>query len=85
MTKAILGKQRRFESKDLDIPSTRNYDAVAIKAIREQLQISQATLAMILNTSLSTVQQWEHGVNSPAGSSARLLQILERKGVEAFQ
>lgn len=85
MTKANLGKWRRFETKELDLPPTRDYDAAAIKALREQLQISQANLARILNTSLITVQQWEHEVNRPSGTSARLLQILERKGIEAFQ
>lgn len=32
------------------------YDSAAIKALRERFQISQATLAAILNTSLATVK-----------------------------
>ena len=41
-------------------------------------------LAAILNTSLSTVKHWEIGIKRPGGTSAKLLDILQRKGVEAL-
>jgi putative transcriptional regulator len=40
-------------------------------------------LAAVLNTSLSTVQKWEIGEKHPSGSSLKLLNLLERKGLEA--
>jgi putative transcriptional regulator len=38
----------------------------------------------ILNTSLSTVRQWEIGQKRPGGTSLKLLDLLDRKGLEAL-
>ena len=59
------------------------FDAARIRALREQLNLSQAVLASVLNASLSTVRQWELGAKKPSGPSAKLLDLLERKGLEA--
>lgn len=40
-----------------------------IKALREQLRLSQPVFARYLNTSVSTVQKWETGVKRPCGVS----------------
>ena len=40
-------------------------------------------LASVLNTSTSTVRKWEVGDKRPSGPSQKLLDILERKGLEA--
>ena len=58
------------------------YDAQRIKALRERLRLSQAVLASVLNTSLSTVRKWEVGDKHPNGPSSKLLDIIERKGLE---
>jgi putative transcriptional regulator len=60
------------------------YSSDAIKAVRERYKISQAVLASVLNTSLSTVRQWEIGHKHPSGPSAKLLDLLDRKGLEAL-
>lgn len=60
------------------------YDAEKIRAIRERYQISQAVLAAILNTSPSTVRQWEIGKKHPSGPSQKLLNLLDRKGIAAL-
>lgn len=54
-----------------------------IKALREKAHISQAVFAAVLNTSLSTVQKWEVGDKKPSGPSLKLLNLIERKGLEA--
>lgn len=54
-----------------------------IKALRKELHVSQAVLAAILNTSVSTVQKWEVGEKKPSGPSLKLLNIIERKGLDA--
>lgn len=84
MTHNSQRPQRRFETREIAVPTVPEYDADAIKALRERLHISQAMLATILNTSLSTVKQWEIGIKRPGGTSAKLLDILERKGIEAL-
>ena len=54
-----------------------------IRALRAHLQVSQAVLAAVLNISLSTVRKWEVGDKHPSGPSLKLLNLLERKGLEA--
>ena len=54
-----------------------------IKSLREQAHLSQAVFAAVLNTSLSTVQKWEVGDKRPSGPSLKLLNLIERKGLEA--
>lgn len=56
----------------------------AIKAVRSRYKISQAVLASVLNTSVSTVRQWEIGDKHPSGPSAKLLDLLDRKGLEVL-
>jgi len=60
------------------------YDSRAIRALRKKLAISQAVLAAILNTSVSTVRKWECGDKHPSGPSLKLLHLIDRKGLEAL-
>ena len=64
--------------------SSYDYDSEKIRALRDRFKLSQAVLASILNTSLSTVRQWEIGDKHPSGPSQKLLDLLERKGLEAL-
>jgi putative transcriptional regulator len=54
-----------------------------IKSLRKRAHVSQAVFAAVLNTSLSTVQKWEVGDKKPSGPSLKLLNLIERKGLEA--
>ena len=67
----------------IDKRKMQKYDAEKVKALRERLHLSQAVLASVLNTSTSTVRKWEVGDKRPSGPSQKLLDILERKGLEA--
>ncbi len=58
------------------------YSSRKIKALRTRHHLSQAVLATVLNTSLSTVRQWEIGEKHPSGPSLKLLNLLDRKGLE---
>jgi len=60
------------------------YSARKIRALRLRHKLSQAVLASVLNTSLSTVRQWEIGAKHPRGPSLKLLHLLDRKGIEAL-
>ena len=73
-------KMNKFDVLCLDpIPA---YDSKKIRALRDHLQLSQAVLAAVLNTSLSTVRKWEIGEKHPSGPSLKLLNLLDRKGLE---
>ncbi|MBO4793539.1 MAG: helix-turn-helix domain-containing protein [Deltaproteobacteria bacterium] len=60
------------------------YTAETVKGLRQRLNISQSVLAAIINTSAATVRAWEAGGKKPGGPSCKLLDLLERKGVEAL-
>ncbi|HBH39522.1 MAG TPA: transcriptional regulator [Curvibacter sp.] len=74
-------KQQKIEALCMEpIPA---YDSARVRALREQLKLSQTVLASVLNTSASTVRKWEQGEKQPSGPSLKLLDLLERKGLEA--
>ena len=60
------------------------YTPERIVSIRKKLKLSQAALACIFNISPSTVQKWEQGNKKPTGAAQKLLDILERKGIEVL-
>jgi len=68
----------------LCLPDIKEYSPEEIVALRKRFKLSQAALATIFNVSLSTVQKWERGIKKPTGSSRKLLDIMERKGIEAL-
>ena len=49
-------------------------------------KMSQAVFASFLNVSVSTVQKWESPAaqKHPSGAAAKLLQLVEAKGVETL-
>ena len=68
----------------LCLPEVKEYSPENIVSIRKELKLSQAALASVFNISPSTVQKWEQGNKKPAGASKKLLDIIERKGLEAL-
>jgi putative transcriptional regulator len=46
--------------------------------------MSQSVFAAVLNVGRTTVAQWEQGRKKPAGSAVRLLDVIDRKGVDAI-
>lgn len=79
----IIDKRRleEFKARHLPVP---DYPPEKIQALRERFHLSQAALASFLNTSLSTVRQWEIGHRHPGGPSLKLLHLLDRKGLDAL-
>ena len=72
---------RDFETQCLPPPA---YTAEMIRHLRDNLHISQAVFAAYLNASISTVQKWENGDKKPSGEAARLLSVIERKGLDVL-
>lgn len=73
---------REFDA--LCLPPIKKYTAAQIKQIRTRNKASQAVFAAYLNTSPSTVQKWEQGAKIPNGPSLKLLDLVDRKGIEAL-
>jgi putative transcriptional regulator len=56
----------------------------AIRKIREQSHMSQATFALALNVSAVLISKWERGEVRPSGPSLKLLTLADKKGIEAI-
>lgn len=69
---------------NLCLPEIKEYTPQKIATIRKKFKLSQAALASVFNVSTSTVQKWEQGNKKPTGASKKLLDIMERKGLEAL-
>jgi putative transcriptional regulator len=75
-------RMRQYEALCLDPMPV--YSSESIRELRDRYRVSQAVLAAVLNTSLSTVRQWEIGEKRPSGPSVKLLNLLDRKGLQAL-
>jgi putative transcriptional regulator len=76
---------RRMRSYDaLCLEPVPHYSSASIRALRTRHKLSQAVFASVLNTSLSTVRQWEIGDKHPSGPSLKLLHLLDKKGLEVL-
>lgn len=56
-----------------------------IQKVRLRENISQPVFASYLNVTPSTVKKWETGENVPSGAALRLLQIIDRNGLDVIQ
>ena len=83
-TAGFIDRRRMQEYDALCLAPIPDFTSESIRALRERLQISQAVLAAVLNTSLSTARQWEIGTKHPSGPSQKLLDLLDRKGLEGL-
>ncbi len=68
----------------LCFPDVQEYSPAQIVSLRKKFKLSQASLASIFNISPSTVRKWEQGQKEPAGASRKLLDLMERKGIEVL-
>ena len=75
-------KMRQYDA--LCLAPIPEYDGEKIRSLSDHYQLSQTVLASLLNTSPSAVRQWERGDKHPSGPSQKLLNLLERKGLEAL-
>ncbi len=80
----FIDKRKMREYDFLCMEPVTPYTAEQIRSLRERYHLSQAVMAAVLNTSVSTIQKWEVGDKRPAGPSLKLLSILDRKGLEAL-
>lgn len=80
----FIDKRKMREYDALCLEPVPSYTKEGIRALRDRFQLSQAVLAAVLNTSMSTVRQWEIGEKRPSGPSLKLLHLLDRKGLEAL-
>jgi len=82
----LISKQDMAKMK-LICQSPPEYSPEKVTAIRvEKAKVSQSVLASILNVSVSAVQKWESPSSGkhPSGAAAKLLQLIDKKGLESI-
>ncbi|MGF6765044.1 hypothetical protein P3T24_005378 [Paraburkholderia sp. GAS33] len=52
--------------------------------LRKDVNVSQSVFAIYLNTAVSTVRKWEQGDKNLSGIAARMLQLVQKNGLEIF-
>jgi len=80
----FIDKRKMQEYDALCLEPIPDYNGNEIKRIRTSHNLSQAVFAAVLNTTVSTVVQWEGGKKHPRGTSLKLLNLVDRKGLEVI-
>ncbi|HKM97425.1 MAG TPA: NadS family protein [Buttiauxella sp.] len=57
--------------------SVTRYEIADVKAIREQLNVSQGEMAKALGTSVDTIKSWETKRRNPTGLAAKVLAAIQ--------
>jgi putative transcriptional regulator len=72
----LAGDESRIEVTTVHIP-----DDIDVKAVRENMALSQSQFARLFGFNLSVVQSWERRVNrkTPSRATRVLLTVLDRK------
>ena len=52
------------------------YEVADVRAIREQLNITQSEMAKALGTSVDTIKSWESKRRNPTGLAAKVLTVI---------
>lgn len=80
----------------MDSQTLRNFDVACIgkpptwskskiQRLRMKNRMSQPVFAAYLNSTPSTIAQWESGAKRPSNIAAKLLQVLEKYGPEVLR
>jgi putative transcriptional regulator len=73
---------RRFDEPCLT--PVHEFSAEKIRALREREEVSQMVFAHYLNVTKESVSQWERGQKKPAGTTLKLLFLVDRNGLESI-
>jgi putative transcriptional regulator len=73
---------REFDGLCLD-PSPQ-FTAEDVVRIRTKNRASQSVFAAFLNVGKTTVAAWEQGTKKPSGAASKLLELVDRKGLDVL-
>lgn len=77
-----VATMREFDA--LCLPEIPKYSSSQIKGIRIRCKASQAVFAKYMNTSTSALRKWEIGEKKPSNIALKLLNLVDRKGLDAL-
>ena len=73
---------RRFDASCLT--PVAQYSPKAIAQLRKRAGVSQPVFAVYLNVSEKTIAKWERGESTPDGASLKLLNVVDKKGLDVL-
>lgn len=73
---------REFD--ELCLPKVPKYSSRQIRAIRDRCNASQKVFAAYMNISPSSLQKWETGARKPDNVALKLLNLVDKKGLQAL-
>jgi putative transcriptional regulator len=79
----IMDEMTMREFDALCLPPVKTYQPQEIRQIRLRYRVSQAVFATYLNVSKTSVASWESGGKKPGPTAVKLLNLVDRKGIEA--
>jgi len=80
----VIDKKTMRDYDELCIEKAPEFKPEEIARIRKGVNVSQGVFAAYLNTTASTVRQWEQGDKRPSGIAARMLQLVQKNGLTIF-
>ena len=80
----VMSETTMKEFDVLCLSPMQDFSADDIKALRRSFRVSQPVFAAYFGVTKSTVSQWEQGRKKPRGPALRLLDLADRKGLEAI-
>lgn len=79
----VMDEKTMREFDALCIPPVKYYQAEEIRQLRLRCQVSPAVFAAYLNVSKTSVVRWESGQKKPSSAAVKLLNLVDRKGLES--
>ncbi|HEX6101917.1 MAG TPA: DNA-binding transcriptional regulator [Alphaproteobacteria bacterium] len=79
----VMDKRTMKEFDDMCLTPVKSLSPDQIRRIRVREKASQAVFARYLNVTTSLVSQWERGDKRPRGASLKLLNLVDKKGLDA--
>ena len=80
----LIDKKTLRELTDDELPMLHEYTGEEIRQLRQCQHLSQAVFAKYLNVSPAMIRSLEQGKRRAHGAILKLLNILERHGIEAM-
>jgi len=80
----IINQKTLRELTDDELPEVIMYTGEEIQALRKKQHLSQAVFAKYLNVSPSIIRSLEHGTRHAQGAILKLLNIVNKHGIDAL-
>lgn len=74
---------RNFDETCIERPTV--WSKTKVRQLRLRYQMSQPVFAAYLNSTPSTIAQWESGAKRPSSIAAKLLQVLAKHGPDILR